>query len=224
MSKQTLEDIFEEAAIAYNARQEEQAEREQQAIREAQAEEEKERADLHRWVMDWGQPALMPYIRLEMYNLHDARKHWYGELKGCLVEINLPEAMPITFRVARKDDWFAFSTYPSQHGRWHVASGYRIEAIDDDDTLDICWMYHETPFTDLRMAIGTARATWATRGKSAFDDLIRAKERQERSQIAKAEAIKEPAIERTTEERIALALEDIAQTLANQYADRAAGY
>lgn len=201
-----LQTILDQAKAAHEAAVKEQAAQAVACEQQRNAQLEAERAEVRDWLCTVLPEPLVDCIDLSEYSLYQAKQ--YGNRRGIWLTIALDSAFPVGFRVYREgSDFTLASQYHGDRDLFFVVPE-SASVKRDEDRLYIEYFYaSQWNHATWQTAVGQALALWQEHGER-----LTAKLERERFVGPEPEEIA-PSEPKTTEERIADALEEIASSL-----------
>ncbi len=200
-SRRAYEDHATQEAIAERERQKERAKR-----------IGRERAAIREWLASWMPVPLIQFVKLHDSTYDNAEYHDYesGAL-GVWVEVQIPSAVPVAFKLYRQDEKFGFGRWPYDRYNENLFALPTMAAVklDEDGEPFVKYDWQTSPqHQDFNASLGHAIHLYEEWWPTLSEKLDRAYE----AQVAAQEPA-DPQPQPDVQERIAQALERLASAV-----------
>lgn len=211
-NQEAVAEILENVRRAFKTRTEQEAiaERERQ---KAQAKRiGRERAAIREWLVSWLPAPLVQFVKLND-STYDAATHYGYEssAKGVWVEVEVPGAVPVAFKLYRQDEELSFGRWPYDRYNENQFALPTMASVDRDEEGDLYIRYNwpnSPQHLDFNTALGQAIALYEEWWPALQEAWLKAEAKSNEAPVEKAPV--------ETQERIAQALERIAGALEAQ--------
>lgn len=199
-SRRAYEDRVAQEAIAERERQEANAKRVGQ-----------EHATIREWLTSWMPAPLVQFVELHDSIYDDAAHYGYESgTQGVWVQVDIPRAVPVGFRLYRQGDELGFGRWPYDRyneNRFVLPTMVRVECDEDGDPF-VKYDWPNSPqYFDFDVALGHAIYLYEEWWPIVSEKLDRAYE----AQVAARKPVETKQLD--AQERIALSLERLASAI-----------